>query len=63
MKVISVLLLFVQVLGITQATVDIFLEDMYIESSDRVADELSRKHVRQLAATINEAANAIPAQE
>jgi hypothetical protein len=49
-----------KVVGITQATVDIFLEEMYIESSDRAADDVSRAHVRQMASTLNEAAYSLP---
>jgi len=36
--------------------VDLYLEDIYIEAADRTADETSRNYVRQLAATLNEAA-------
>lgn len=47
---------FLKVVGIHQATVDLYLEDIYIEAADRTADETSRNYVRQLAATLNEAA-------
>ncbi|CAG7731042.1 unnamed protein product [Allacma fusca] len=45
-----------QVIGIHQQTVDMYLEDIYLESINRTADEGARKHVQQLAKTVNDAA-------
>ncbi|XP_035703486.1 cilia- and flagella-associated protein 91 [Folsomia candida] len=54
--------MFRQIVGIHQATVDIYLEDIYIESSDRAADEASRNYVRQMASTLNEVAYSMPTE-
>ena len=45
-----------QVTGIHQQTVDMYLEDIYLETINRSADDEARKYVQQLARTINDAA-------
>ena len=45
-----------QVTGIHQQTVEMYLEDIYLETINRSADDEARKYVQQLARTINDAA-------
>lgn len=44
-----------KVTGIHQATVDMYLEDIFLEGCDRVADDQARLHVQKLATTLNDA--------
>ncbi|ODN06663.1 Protein MAATS1, partial [Orchesella cincta] len=47
--------IFKQVTGIHQSTVDLYLEDIFLESCDRAADDQSRIYVQRLATTLNDA--------
>ncbi|CAL8111648.1 unnamed protein product [Orchesella dallaii] len=47
--------IFKQITGIHQSTVDLYLEDIFLESCDRAADDQSRIHVQRLATTLNDA--------